>query len=123
MGLPIPITINLTDMSCGKCGGVYAINESVRQHHERNGTAWNCPYCRVGWGYSGKGRVQELEKALEAERLRKIAALDRANVAEAEKAKAERKLKRVSRGTCPECNRTFQNLGRHMNCKHAEATK
>ena len=36
------------------------------------------------------------------------------------KDKLARKLKRVGRGVCPECNRTFQNLASHMACKHGE---
>jgi hypothetical protein len=34
--------------------------------------------------------------------------------------KAKNKLKRVSNGVCPCCNRTFQNLMRHMDTKHPE---
>lgn len=119
MGQVIPITIELTEISCGCCGGVYAINERYRAKAYEDGTAWTCPYCKTGWGYAGKGRVQELERQLKAEQERKAAALSRANEAEAAKAKAERKLRRVQRGVCPSCNRTFENLARHMACKHS----
>jgi hypothetical protein len=37
--------------------------------------------------------------------------------------KVERKLKRVHRGVCPCCKRTFQNIQRHMETKHPETLK
>lgn len=123
MGQPIPITITLTEISCGCCGGVYAINESYRSRAYDHGESWTCPYCKVGWGYSGKGALQIAEKALKEERERHQRTIARLNEEAAAKAKAERKLKRVSRGTCPECNRTFQNLARHMACKHTAPDK
>lgn len=121
MGLAIPITIELTEISCGECGGVYALNERFRKQCADHGKAWHCPYCQVSWGYTGNGALQKAERELASERARKDAALARANEAEQAKAKAERKLKRVSRGVCPECNRAFGNLARHMACKHATA--
>lgn len=111
MGLPLAVTIELTQISCGKCGGTYAINEQYRQQKEVHKGFWNCPYCKVGWGYE-KG-------LLEREEERHQATLARLNEAEFEKAKLERKLKRVSKGVCPECKRTFHDLARHMACKHA----
>lgn len=117
----LSVSVELAQFSCGCCGGVYAINERVREHHEKKGTYWHCPYCQNSWGY-GKGAEAKLREELEAERQRKASALSRLNEAEAEKAKLERKLKRVHRGTCPECNRSFQNLARHMACKHAANT-
>ena len=34
--------------------------------------------------------------------------------------KAEKQLKRVHNGVCPCCNRSFQNLQKHMKTKHPE---
>lgn len=115
----IQVAVDLTQFSCGCCGGVYAINERVREHHEKKGTYWHCPYCQGSWGYA-KGTEARLREELDAERRRKADALSRLNEAEQAKTKLERKLKRVGRGICPECNRTFANLARHMNCKHSK---
>jgi DNA repair exonuclease SbcCD ATPase subunit len=127
MGQVVPITITLTEISCGECAGVYAINERVRQRHQDMGTSWNCPYCRVGWGFAGKGKVQQLEKQLQdeqarlaEEKARHQRTLARENEERTAKEKAERKLKRVQRGVCPSCNRTFNDLARHMASTHAE---
>jgi hypothetical protein len=35
--------------------------------------------------------------------------------------KAKKKVHRAEHGVCPHCKRTFQNLARHMESKHAEA--
>ena len=117
MGLPLAVTVELTQISCGDCGGTYAINERYRQQKYEKGQSWNCPYCRCGWGYE-KGENQILREQVEAEKRRTQLALARENEERAEKEKAERKLKRVSKGVCPECKRTFHNLARHMACKH-----
>lgn len=48
-----------------------------------------------------------------------ILALTKNHTALQVKHKAQtRKLKRVDHGICPECNRSFENLQRHMNTKH-----
>ena len=117
MGLPLAVTVTLTQINCGQCGGTYAINERYRQQKYEEGKTWTCPYCRTGWGYE-KGENPQLREQVEAERRRLQAALSRENEERAAKERLERKLKRVNRGVCPECNRTFSNLAQHMKCKH-----
>lgn len=114
----IQVTVELTEINCGACGGTYAINERYRQQKYQKGESWTCPYCRASWGYSGNSENEKLRRELAAETKRKEAALARENELRVEKEKVERKLKRVNRGVCPECNRSFQNLARHMACKH-----
>lgn len=115
----IQVTVELTHINCGECGGVYALNERFRKQCADHGKSWTCPYCKTGWGYTGNGALQKAERELEAERQRRHDALTRLNEAEARERKVLRKLKRVERGVCPDCNRTFANLARHMACKHA----
>lgn len=122
MGQALQLAVSLTSVDCGQCGGTYAINERFRKQCEDDGRSWHCPYCQTGWGFSGNGALQKAEKELAAERQRKLDALSRLNEAEAREAKVLRKLKRVQRGVCPECNRTFNDLARHMACKHAPKT-
>lgn len=107
----VELALTLTEISCGECGGVYAINERYRRQCQEYGKSWACPYCKVGWGYANKGD-------LEQERERHQKTLSRLNEQTAERERLEHKLKRVSRGVCPHCNRSFINLARHMACKH-----
>lgn len=116
----IKMLVTLTEINCGECAGTYAINERYRQQQYQKGGTWTCPYCKTGWGYSGNSENEKLKRELEAEKARKLDALSRANVAATERDKLARKLKRVSRGVCPECRRTFSNLARHMACKHGD---
>ena len=118
MGAQIAVQVTLTEMNCGECGGTYAINEIYRAQCHQKGSSWTCPYCKCGWGYSGNSENDKLKRELEAERQRKYDAVARANEATMERDKLARKLKRVNRGVCPDCNRTFGNLARHIACKH-----
>ncbi len=124
------LVVEMYTVTC-KCGGVYQINEAFRARCYERGAAWTCPYCATGWGYAGKGRVQELE----AEKAKLEAKLRTATwqqeQTEAERAKAARKADRLEKeqrrdrlrihnGVCPCCSRTFTALGRHMAAKHPE---
>jgi hypothetical protein len=108
--------VELVTMECGECGIVFAMSSSKYRRCKEKGEGWCCPnghnriFC--------ESEIDKLKKELEAERQRKMNALTRENEALAEKAKLERKLKRVHKGVCPCCNRTFVNLGRHMATKH-----
>lgn len=122
------VSVNLVEVNCGVCGGVYAINERKHEWSRENGKSWNCPYCQTGWGFSHEGtELARARKALETERDRLQKALARANEATAARDKAERALKRhktrVGNGTCPCCQRTFKQLARHMALKHPEYGK
>lgn len=116
----IQVTVELAEINCGECGGTYAINERYRQQKYQKGESWTCPYCRTGWGYKGNSENEKLKRELEAERQRKDAALSRENEQRMAREKLERKLKRVGKGVCPDCNRSFQNLAAHMKCKHGK---
>ena len=117
----IQVTVELTEINCGKCGGTYAINERYRKQKYEDSSAWHCPYCQCSWGYV-KGENAQLREQIESERKRTQLALQRENEERAEKDRLARKLKRVNRGVCPECNRSFQNIARHMACKHSKTT-
>ena len=114
-------SVKLTTISCGGCGGTYAINERYREQKQEEGGSWHCPYCRVSWGFRGN-EVTRLKKKLACS----IAAHDqtKAELRETEMRRrgekaAKTKIKnRIAAGVCPCCNRTFQNLARHMKGQH-----
>ena len=110
---PLATTIELAQITCGLCGGTYAIAERFRQECENQARWWHCPYCDKTWGYSGKTAEQK-------EHERHMQTLARLNQANVEREDLKRKLRRVQRGVCPHCNRSFQNLARHMACKHRD---
>lgn len=116
----LQLLVTMTEIDCGECGGVYAINERYREQCQKHGRSWTCPYCKTGWGFAGNGALQKTELELAEANNRLQAALARENEERAEKYQLSRKLARVAKGTCPHCNRAFQNLARHMNCKHKD---
>lgn len=124
MNVKFAVQVELAEMNCGECGGVYAINERYREQQYKKGGTWTCPYCKTGWGYSGNSENEKLKRELEAERKRKLEALDRANAAMFERDMAQKDLKRhlvrSKNGVCPCCKRTFKQLAAHMKTKHPE---
>jgi hypothetical protein len=123
----------LTTITCGECGGVYAIAEKFREQSQKEGTTWRCPYpgCHVHWGYANNSENAQLKRQLEAERQRVERAENRARMAASRQGIAERSARaykgqvtkvkrRVGNGVCPCCNRTFSDLARHMKGKHPD---
>jgi len=126
-------TVVLTTINCGVCGATYAINEAFRVKRQNQGGGWNCPYCRSNWGYFGETELQRAEKA--SKRAHELLAQQRAETlhqcelreaaerrAAAARGQVTRIKNRVGNGVCPCCNRSFQNLHRHMSSQHPDFT-
>ena len=113
--------VQLTEMECGKCGVAFAIPESMRSEKERDGGNWFCPN-----GHSRVYRETVTEKLAKerARSARLVAERDQLDASlRATRGVVTRKtneLKRVKAGVCPCCNRSFQNLHRHMETKHPD---
>lgn len=120
-------TITLVKCEC-TCGGVFAISERFRENARRNGKGYTCPYCNSYWSWK-ESEADKLRKQLEEKERALVAAkceTTRANLlldtARREQERAAKKLRRIEKGVCPCCNRSFTNLRRHMESKHPEAT-
>ena len=116
----------LQQLECGTCGVVFAIPQEMYNTARRSGGWWHCPngHCR-GWEKGAEHtKIKELERELAAESARKNDALRRANEAAEAERKAQQEMKRMKKraaaGVCPCCNRTFQQLARHMKAKHPD---
>lgn len=113
--------------TCYKCGMPFGLDADFRRRKLETGTGFFCP--------QGHGQVfitsevQRLKQELAAANERKDylhRAKDRLHEellqqkykTRAEKAAKTRVLNRVHAGVCTCCNRTFQNLRRHMETKH-----
>lgn len=125
------VTVELTTINCGECGGTYAINERYREQKATAGGSWNCPYCRVGWGYSNNNENARLKKELtntqkrlewqsEAARKARDEAEHQRRVGLGYKGALVKTKKRIGKGTCPCCKRHFSNVEKHMATKHPE---
>ena len=113
---------NWREMECGACGIRFLVPQSFDNNKREHGLGWHCP--------NGHSRIY---RESDSEKMRRERDLARQQVARAEQeaaeareaqAKAERREKRIRKrihaGVCPCCNRTFVNLGRHMQTKHPD---
>lgn len=129
----IELTTQFTTINC-RCGGVYALPEVYVNKKHEVGESWNCPFCQVGWGYAGHGRLAGLERQIagfERQLTRERAQHDQTRAARihaenrrrAEKGAKTRLKKRIANGVCACCGRSFENLRRHMATKHPDFVK
>ena len=116
---------------CGTCGVWHTIPKIVYDCCFQEGGFWHCPNGHSrGWA---EGQDERDHKALRLERdrlkqqtaqLQDEIAAERKRAMEAEKkaGDAQRRYvsarKRACAGVCPCCNRTFENVQRHMKTKH-----
>jgi hypothetical protein len=114
---------SLKTETCYKCGIVFAVPSYFKDMRLSDKQSFWCPN-----GHSQayvESEADRLRKQLE--KARADAEWQRGRVLAKEKeliaqkgltTKAKKKLARVENGVCPECNRTFANVARHMQSKH-----
>jgi hypothetical protein len=121
-------------MVCHKCGVLHALPEKLLDRARKDPSLdWYCPngHCAHFPGDSPEQRAERererAERALrQADRLRserdEIARREQAQRAAKTRIKNERDRERtrVGNGVCPCCNRSVQNLRRHMKSQHPE---
>lgn len=121
MSYTIHYNIALETESCFRCGVIFAMPSELRKHCLDNGATFYCPnghgqvYCR-----SRQKELEDAQRQLRESKCETLRERQLRELAEAVAAKLERKLKRVARGVCPCCKRSFQNLQAHMKTKHPE---
>lgn len=113
---------------------------SVESHNESRGISFAAPanyvrsrrndhetfYCPNGHAaaFTGKSEAERLREQLASERHAQSRRLQfeatRREAVERERDAAIRKVKRVERGVCPHCQRSFVKLAAHVKTKHPE---
>lgn len=110
----------LETMTCSECGIFYALPEQMldwaRMHPE---ITWCCPNGHRRH-FPGRTLEQKLADARQREQATRdlLAAEERSHAAT--RGHLTRTKKRVAHGVCPCCNRTFQQLSRHMKSQHPD---
>jgi hypothetical protein len=128
--LTFQYTDHLVTESCCNCGVLFGMPIDMKSELRRSKRTFYCPNGH-GNVYAGKTEAEKLREEAgklreELEReIRRREMAERESAMEAKRAakatnKLERIKKRVQNGVCPCCNRTFQNLARHMATKHPE---
>lgn len=133
MGYALTVELTLETITCGGCGSTFGVDSVRYARYRERGEAVRCPNPKCPWDsmVPKESEANRLKKQLLAEAAR----ADRANEARrwaeeaaerekrrhaATKGKLTKERKRVGKGVCPCCNRSFDNLRRHMETKHPE---
>lgn len=109
------INKSFEEVSCYLCGCLFALESNFRKNRVNDHADFFCPNGHSQY-YGGKTEADKLREELSRE-------ISRRSTAEHEKEKLDKKLKRVENGVCPECNRSFLNLQRHIKTKHSDCKK
>lgn len=116
-------TVELVPHTCGECGVTFAFSREFHDARKADHQSWYCPngHSRM---FTGKNRAEQLEAELEASRRIARNERERRERAERQRSAARGQVtkikRRVGRGVCPCCNRTFADLGRHMAGQHPD---
>jgi hypothetical protein len=114
--------MDFTMVECCNCGTPFFMTTRLREAFKKNGDWFYCPNGHQQ--HYSKTTEQILKEKLEEEKARaKKEAEDLTNRlldTLNEKNKLQRQLKRVHKGTCPCCKKSFENLKRHIASKHPE---
>lgn len=108
------------------CGIAVGLPFSLHRHMKQSEK--NSAYCPIGhsfhFGGSFETQLEQEKEARERAERRAQATRDLLSAEErshtATRGHLTRHKKRASVGVCPCCNRQFQNVARHMKCKHPD---
>lgn len=118
-------------IQCCNCGVRFSMPKMLRDNHYEEGGWFWCPNGhKRGWieGRKERDNIQRERDSLKQENARLV---QEAKEADARTLAVERKLaeananalrigKRLKAGVCPCCNRSFEDLRRHMKTKHPD---
>lgn len=124
MGFALAVQQDMVDVRCAECDILFAIPARFETRRREDGNTFYCP---LGHHLHFKSELDRLRKQVadqtrtNTELAARVAAAQKAEQAALDKHK--RLERRVRRGVCPCCSRSFENLARHMATKHPEAAK
>jgi hypothetical protein len=116
--------VNFEPLTCWVCGCLFAVEAENYSVRKRDNKTLFCPNgCRLGFGESEASKFsKEVARLTAAKDQAEAAALKAKTERDAALKAKERQQKRVEKGVCVHCNRSFANLRRHMECKHTGKT-
>jgi hypothetical protein len=107
-------------LECCRCGIPFSFPTVA--HRRRDHDTFYCPNGHAQ-SFKGESEEEKLKRALQAERTRASNLYNEKTALEtrlqAQRRRETRTRARIQNGVCPDCNRTFTNLARHMHAKHA----
>jgi len=128
--ITITRTVSIKTETCCRCGCVFGMEEGFMRDRRNDHQSFYCPNGH-GQHYTGKTDAQKAreeadsqrERALEVERWWRQEQQEHARTElsrRAYKGQVTKIKRRVGKGVCPCCNRTFANLASHMTTQHPD---
>ena len=115
-------SITLTKLECGNCHIPFAIPSNLHTARFNDGGSFYCP--NGHYIHYSETENARLWRELERERRRLANTQDDLHVEKlshrATKGQLTKTRNRIHAGVCPHCQRTFQNVARHMKSQHPE---
>lgn len=118
-------TILFEVIECARCATPFMVSAALRDYLRRSRDTFYCPNGHAQSYSKSTETILKEQHAKELQEKDNQLARERRLLQETAQAKndLERKLKRVHKGVCPCCNRSFENLANHMKKKHPELVK
>ncbi len=116
----LDFTLQFAVIDPGCCNAQFAVPKEVYDRWVSCKTGWHCPHCgssRHFTGESFEAKVKRLEQERDAAR-RRTELEYRSKIAV--KGHLTRTKKRIANGVCPCCQRSFENLHKHMKTQHPD---
>lgn len=118
--LTLGVGERLVTETCYACGVLFAMVEDFYDHRLQDKKNFYCPNGHGQAYIHGKSDAQKLRDA----EAREVALRDQldASIRDTEAARSAllRDRSRIAKGVCPCCNRSFENVRRHMESKHPD---
>ena len=116
-------SIEFVTITCCECRMPFGMSRSFYDARRKDHRTFTCP-AGHDQHFTGKSEADKLREQLERKDQMLEAAHQRADKMERQRndvAKAHKRMRdRIKNGVCPCCNRTFQNLLRHMQTEHSD---
>jgi hypothetical protein len=117
--------IEIMVVACATCFVPFGISAELQEKRQNDHEAFYCPSGHDNY-YSGPSQYERRAKEAEQAQLAAQAKLNEErhlrlvaeNALKKETQKRKKIEKRIAAGVCPCCNRTFEDLQKHMQTKH-----
>lgn len=124
------LTVDMIHLECGKCGLLFSMTETFYKKRKKDHESFYCPagHSRY-WPQKSNEEIlrEQLKRSeLECKQAEKSLKEERGYSKELKRSRSALKgtltktKKRISAGVCICCNRTFQNVARHMKSQHPD---
>lgn len=124
----ITTTLTLNVLPCAACKMMFAITDDFEKARRKDHLVFFCPSGHQNWypSESAEEQLRRENQSLKQQQARLEQEANEgwraANVAESklrDEVKVRKRIeKRIAAGVCPDCNRSFANMARHMASKH-----